>query len=122
MRGDAQDVPPSGSRSPSRTARTRAAAAQYRRAGDRTPGWRMPGWPGTAARSATPAAARDLARRRPGSAGSSPPHLVPQAEQLTLDAPVAPSAGSPAPTAPPARVPRPGPAADPARSDRSISS
>ena len=51
----------------------------------------MPGRPGTAATSATPAAARARARRLPGSAGSSPPHPIPQAEQLTLDTPVPPA-------------------------------
>jgi hypothetical protein len=48
---------------------------------------RMPGWPGTATRPATPAAARDLAWRRPGSAGSSPPPAGTEAGQLTLNAP-----------------------------------
>ena len=51
----------------------------------------MPELSGTAATSATPAAARDQARRRPGSGGSSPPYPVPQAEQLTLN-PAIPSA------------------------------
>jgi len=55
------------------------------------PGCRMPERPGTAAMSATLAVARDRARRRPGSGGSSPPHAVPQAEQLPLDTPIAPA-------------------------------
>jgi len=63
----------SGSGSPSRTTQAGAAAARYRQAGGHGPGRRMPGRPGTAARPVTPAAARDRARRRPGSAGSCPP-------------------------------------------------
>ena len=41
--------------------------------------------------SATPAAGQDQDRLRPGSGGSSPPHPVPQAEQLALDAQVPPA-------------------------------
>ncbi len=51
----------------------------------------MPVLSGTAARSATPAAAPGRTRRRPGSGGSSPPHRVSQAKQLTLDAPISPA-------------------------------
>ena len=68
-----------------------AVAARCPRAGSHTPGCRMPGLAGTAAMSATPAAARGRDRRRPGSGGSSPPHLVPQAKQLTLNPAVAPA-------------------------------
>jgi hypothetical protein len=64
---------PSGSGSPSRTAHARAGAARCPRAGSHRQGCRMAGRPGTAARSETPVAARDRARRRLGSGGSSPP-------------------------------------------------
>jgi hypothetical protein len=63
---------PPGSGSPARTAHTGAAAAPCPRAGSHRQGCRTPGWPGTAARSATPAAARARARRRPGSGGIVP--------------------------------------------------
>ncbi len=77
--------------------RTRAAARRYPRAGNRRPGCRTPGRPGTAVTSATPGAALALVRRRPGFGGSSPPHPVPQAEQLTLDPPVPPPGDSAGP-------------------------
>ncbi len=68
-----------------------AAAARCPHAGSHRPGCRRPGRPGTAARSATPAAVQARARPRPGSAGSSPPPPGTQAEQLALDAQVPPA-------------------------------
>ena len=61
------------SRSPSRTARTCAEAAWYRRAGSHRQGSRMPERPRIAATLATTAAALARARLWPGSGGSSPP-------------------------------------------------
>jgi hypothetical protein len=101
---------------------TRAGAARYLHAGSHRPGCRMPGQSETAARSATPAAARDRDRRRPGSGGSSPPRPGALDRSARPGCAGSPSAGSAAPAAPPAHAPRPGLAAVPARSDKSISS
>src|SRR5260370_20406237 len=82
----------------------------------------MPERPGTAARSARLVAARDRARRRPGSAGSFPPPPGAPGPAARPGCAGTPSAGCAALAAPPARAPRQGSAAVPAWSGRSISS